>query len=93
MAVIIKRIRRERNEDEVRNGLVSGETPVPDSDHPGVFHTKYDYEPDSLRVYLNGLRQQKDQDYLEMGDRSFLLLTVLESGDSMLVDYIAMSKE
>src|SRR5215475_2781610 len=45
------------------------------------------YVPDSLAVFLNGLRQRRGDDYQETGTNSFSFLNAPITGDSLSIDY------
>jgi hypothetical protein len=58
-----------------------------DASH-AVFQTANAYQPGTLMVYLNGLRQRKPADYSETTSTTFTMTTAPLSGDVVMVDYI-----
>ena len=54
------------------------------------FTVANDFVLDSMKVYLNGLRQQKGsgKDYIEVGPNKIQFSTAPEVGDIVLVDYV-----
>lgn len=52
-----------------------------------TFSTSVAYEPLSLKVYLNGIRQFRDRDYQETGDGRIIFETPPSTGDLIIADY------
>lgn len=52
-----------------------------------VFSTGNPYAPNSLCVYLNGVRQRRNEDYVETGPQTFQFLSPPPSGSSVSIDY------
>lgn len=52
------------------------------------YTTASPYTPGLLAVFLNGLRLQRTNDYVETGSQSFQLVNAPLSGDSLIVDYM-----
>jgi hypothetical protein len=68
--------------------IVPNETPTGAVDSSNtVFTTANVYSSGSLRVYLNGLRQQFTVDYTETTSTTFTFTTAPDTGDVVTVDY------
>lgn len=73
-------------------GMVAGETPFGSVDGTNIyFSTALVYSPNSLCVYLNGLRQQRLGDYTETGSQTFRFLEAPWLGSTVRVDYVVES--
>jgi len=53
-----------------------------------VFTTANSFVTGSTRVYLNGIRQKKTDDYTETAGNQFSFVSAPLTGDNLIVDYI-----
>lgn len=68
--------------------MVWGETPSGVINGVNMnYTTAYPYIAKLLAVFLNGLRQQRNNDYIETGSQSFQFLNAPLPGDSLSIDY------
>lgn len=66
--------------NETPGGVINGSNTV--------FTTAYNYQPDSIRVYFNGLREFNGEGYTESGPNTITFSEPLLSGDILRVDYL-----
>ena len=52
-----------------------------------VFYVPEDFKPDSLIVYVNGVKQEHDIDYIISDGSSFITLYILDYDDILRVNY------
>lgn len=52
-----------------------------------LFTTPEDFFINTTRVYLNGVRQNRDNDYTEIGNNAISFLIAPLAGDALLLDY------
>jgi hypothetical protein len=66
-----------------------GETPIGTIDGTNLSYTTANaYSTGLLAVYLNGLRQRRQDDYTETGTQSFQFVNAPLAGDGLSIDYI-----
>lgn len=65
---------------EVPNGLINGNN--------SNFTSKDPFIPETLSVYINGLRQAIIKDYITTGTTQVLLFDSLQTTDSITINYI-----
>jgi hypothetical protein len=71
------------------SNAIFNEIPVMTADlSHAVFQTANAYQPNTLMVYLNGLRQRKPADYSETTSTTFTMATPPSSADTLLIDYM-----
>jgi hypothetical protein len=69
--------------------MIWGETPTGAINGVNKNYTSANnYTANLLAVFLNGLRQQRTNDYTETGSNSFSFVNAPLSGDSLIIDYV-----
>lgn len=69
--------------------FVIGETPTGAIDGSNAtFQTAYDFVPESVEVYLNGLALKRIDEFNTSGTRQIILLISPNAGETILVDYL-----
>lgn len=53
-----------------------------------IFQSAFDFDPATVKVYLNGLRQKIVDDYNLIGTREILLTNSPNTNEILLMDYI-----
>lgn len=66
--------------EEVPTGTINGSN--------ATFTTEFDFEPESVEVYINGIKQRKVTDYNTSGNRTIQLNTSPLTGDILLINYL-----
>lgn len=65
---------------ETPTGLVNGSN--------ATFTTEFEFVPESVQVYVNGVRQKIVPDYQTVGEQTIILAQSPLTGEHILVDYI-----
>lgn len=65
---------------EVPSGAVNGSN--------ATFTTEFSFQPESLRVYVNGIRQVIPDDYQSIGQFTIILAASPTVGENVQVDYL-----
>jgi hypothetical protein len=69
--------------------MIFGETPSGTIDGVNTNYTSaYPYSPNTIAVFLNGLRLRRTNDYTETGSQSFRFVNSPLPGDSLSIDYL-----
>ena len=69
--------------------LISNETPSGALDGSNAtFTTAFDFDPDSVAVYVNGLFQKRIADFNTSGSRTISLTASPGPGENILVNYL-----
>lgn len=66
--------------NEIPTGAINGVN--------ATFTTSFSFIPESVAVYINGLRQKVVEDYNTSGDQTILMSVSPETGTNFLIDYI-----
>jgi hypothetical protein len=66
--------------NEVPSGVIDGVNPV--------FTTAFDFIPETVEVFINGMKNKIIRDYQLTGTRTIMVNVSLEAGDTILVNYI-----
>lgn len=68
--------------EEELNGVIDGSN--------SIFTTNHNFKPDTLKLYLNGLRQRKgiNNDFIITSNNEIVLNEPPLPGDSIIADYI-----
>lgn len=75
--------------DTVLDDLVVGEVPIGVTDgFNTVFNSHFNFVPETVEVYLNGIRQKIIEDYQLLGFNTIQFIFSPSTGETVILDYL-----